>query len=255
LNGENYEGTLIRPIQHILITQGSSAGPFALWQYQQALENSKLHEEDDKKTIDRRRTQGSTFLADIEIALKESKHTFYESLILNLSESKKSLMDLNRTIESKAGLHSFSNSQIVATLDTFQEHITYLLKEAPFKITLSKPEKIVVPEQKIEEGASFENEIKAQETQHCKPSLKQQSSDLLNKEMPDCIQNREQALALLLAIADFFKRTEPQSPLPYLLQRTINLGRLSFPDLLKALVNEEGARKFTYDLLGIEEVV
>ena len=64
--------------------------------------------------------------------------------------------------------------------------------------------------------------------------------------------NRDDALQQLGQLAHFFRETEPQSPLPYLLERAQQLGRLSFPELLRELVNDEGARSAAYKLMGVE---
>ena len=244
LNGENYEGTLIRPIHHLHITQGNSLGPFALWQYQQAIENDKLQ---DKTVIEKRRDQGSIFLSDVYAALKESKSQFYENLLSDLSETRSTLENLNATMELKAGSQSFLSSQIVNVLDIFNEHITYLLKEAPFKINTQQQDTKLGSENKIAEEESSGAKLSPLNTTL---SGTQSFQDL---GLIKGIQNREQALSLLAKVSDYFRQTEPQSPLPYLLQRSITLGRLSFPDLLKALVNDEGARRFSYELLGVEE--
>jgi type VI secretion system protein ImpA len=236
LNGENYEGTLIRPIYHLAITEGTSMRPFALWQYQQAIENSKIQ---DKALIEKRRSQGSIFLNDIYGGLKESRSVFYENLIRQISEARAALETFYQTLVIKSGLDSFLSAQIINVLDVFNEHITYLLKEAPFKVQALSQKKDLGSAAAVEEATSLL--LQAQ------PCQSVNSVGALNK-----IQNREEALRLLSEVADFFRYAEPQSPLPYLLQRSIHLGRLSFPDLLKALVNEEGARRFTYDLLGIE---
>jgi type VI secretion system protein ImpA len=244
LNGENYEGTLIRPIHHLPITQGSSLIPFALWQYQQAIENDKTQ---DKTVIEKRRAQGSVFLSDIYSALKESKPAFYENLISSIAEVKIALSHLNSIMDLKAGPQSFSSSQIINALDVFNEHITYLLKEAPFKIKVLAQETQLALENKAAEVVSSTEPDNSLSNTH---STVQSFKDL---GLSSGIQNRDQALSLLAKVSDFFRETEPQSPLPYLLQRSINLGGLSFPDLLKELVNDEGARRFSYELLGIEE--
>jgi type VI secretion system protein ImpA len=66
------------------------------------------------------------------------------------------------------------------------------------------------------------------------------------------IDNRDDALQRLREVADFFRRTEPHSPVPYLIQRAINWSRMSFEQLLVELVKDENARLQINSTLGLD---
>jgi type VI secretion system protein ImpA len=65
------------------------------------------------------------------------------------------------------------------------------------------------------------------------------------------IRSREDALRRLNEVADFFRRTEPHSPVPYLIHRAIRWSRLSFEQLLVELVKDENARLEIVRTLGL----
>jgi type VI secretion system protein ImpA len=65
------------------------------------------------------------------------------------------------------------------------------------------------------------------------------------------IRSRDAALDRLREVADFFRRTEPHSPVPYLITRAINWSRMSFDQLLAELVKDEHARSEINSTLGI----
>jgi type VI secretion system protein ImpA len=65
------------------------------------------------------------------------------------------------------------------------------------------------------------------------------------------LRSREDALVRLREVADFFRRTEPHSPLPYLIQRAINWSQMSFDQLILELVKDENARSAINSTLGI----
>src|SRR5262245_2444523 len=65
------------------------------------------------------------------------------------------------------------------------------------------------------------------------------------------IRSREDALVRLREVADFFRRTEPHSPVPYLILRAINWSRMTFDQLLSELVKDENARSEINSTLGI----
>jgi type VI secretion system protein ImpA len=65
------------------------------------------------------------------------------------------------------------------------------------------------------------------------------------------IANREEALRQLERIAEFFRKTEPHSPLAYTLTDAARRGRLSLPELLAEVLTDETARTAMLTALGI----
>lgn len=67
--------------------------------------------------------------------------------------------------------------------------------------------------------------------------------------------NREDMLKELARISEYFRKTEPQSPLAYTLEEAIRRGRLSWPELLAELVSDTAVRDSILTQLGIRPVV
>jgi type VI secretion system protein ImpA len=65
------------------------------------------------------------------------------------------------------------------------------------------------------------------------------------------VATREEALRNLAAIAEFFRRTEPLSPLSYTLQEAVRRARLSWPELLEEIVPDLAIRGQILTSLGI----
>jgi len=65
------------------------------------------------------------------------------------------------------------------------------------------------------------------------------------------IANREEALRQLERIAEFFRQTEPHSPLAYTLTDAARRGRLPLPELLAEVLTDETARTAMLTALGI----
>jgi type VI secretion system protein ImpA len=65
------------------------------------------------------------------------------------------------------------------------------------------------------------------------------------------VASREEALRSLAAIAEFFRRTEPLSPLSYTLQEAVRRSRMSWPELLEEIVPDAGQRSQILLSLGI----
>lgn len=65
-------------------------------------------------------------------------------------------------------------------------------------------------------------------------------------------QNRAQALAQLRAVADFFRRTEPHSPVAYLADKAAHWGEQPLHVWLRAVVKDDVAFAQFEDLLGLQ---
>jgi type VI secretion system protein ImpA len=64
---------------------------------------------------------------------------------------------------------------------------------------------------------------------------------------------RAQIYTQLAEAANMLRRLEPHSPIPYLLERAVTLGALSFPDLMKELVRDANVLAAMSRELGIKE--
>jgi type VI secretion system protein ImpA len=66
------------------------------------------------------------------------------------------------------------------------------------------------------------------------------------------IVNREDALRRLTELAEFFRITEPNSPLSAAISRAVELGRMPFDRLFLELVEDEAARAQIRKMFGIK---
>ena len=67
------------------------------------------------------------------------------------------------------------------------------------------------------------------------------------------IRSRAEAYARLTEAAEYLMRTEPHSPVPYLIRRAVTWGGMSLVQLLDELVQEEGDRRAIFALLAMRE--
>jgi type VI secretion system protein ImpA len=66
------------------------------------------------------------------------------------------------------------------------------------------------------------------------------------------VADREQALRQLAAIAEWFKRNEPNSPLGYTLDEAVRRGRMAWPDLIAELIADDSSRSALLISLGMK---
>ncbi|MBR0674087.1 type VI secretion system protein TssA, partial [Roseomonas soli] len=68
---------------------------------------------------------------------------------------------------------------------------------------------------------------------------------------PRALRTRDDAIRQLEDIADFFRRTEPHSPLAFTLDDAVRRARMPLPDLLAEILPDAGARRAMLTTLGI----
>ena len=56
-----------------------------------------------------------------------------------------------------------------------------------------------------------------------------------------------------VSIADFFRRNEPHSPIPFALEQAVRWGQMPLPQLLRELIPDDGSRQNFFKLTGIPD--
>lgn len=69
---------------------------------------------------------------------------------------------------------------------------------------------------------------------------------------PGAIQNRTQALDQLRMVAEFFRRTEPHSPVSYFADKAADAGAQNLHEWLRSVVKDAGSMAHIEELLGVK---
>jgi type VI secretion system protein ImpA len=67
------------------------------------------------------------------------------------------------------------------------------------------------------------------------------------------LRTREQALQQLRDVAQFFRRTEPHSPVAYLAEKAVKWGEMPLHEWLRKVVKDQGAMSHLQELLGLDD--
>lgn len=221
LNGEDSEGTLIMPILNTCIIDGNDAGRFALWQYQQALEINKITDNEKKA---KRLSEGGIDINQVERAISKTSSEFISGLIVDLENCLSEFSGLVQCLSDRCGQNAPPSSRI-------KEHLNNCLQIVKF---ISK---------KILPNVSNINSTSSIQT-----SANQEQSLAVNK---DNLQNRNEVLMKLSNIAEFFRVTEPHSPISYLIEKVVRWANMPLPDLLNELISDNNVRSNVFELAGI----
>lgn len=225
LNGEEGEGTLILPIRGAPITGGQSVGPFAAWNYEQAL---ALEQISDSEKRDKRVAAGAIALPTIQQAAAETSAQDFMLLNDDLQGAQTEFQQLSAALDERCDDASPPTSNIRHALEACGEALRYLAGDK------LRPASSDGTSETDGEASS------APDTAEAPPAA-----------APGQVRNREDAFRVMLDIAEFFRRTEPHSPLSYSLEQVVRWGRTPLPQLLNDLIDDKGARAELFRLTGI----
>ena len=218
LNGFDGAGTLITPIKSILLTQNDEYLPACVWQYEQAVQLERLDAEKKQSRID----NGAIPLESIKKSVVLTPDSFYQELV----------SDLQTALETyEAFTQEFD--RVCESLPQPTSNIRNALRECLQAVEYLAKDKLAV----TEESVSQEQDEGGAETASYQA---------------EGINRREQAVNTLRQVAEYFRKTEPHSPISYLLEQSIRWSDLSLPELLQQLIPEEGAREQYFKLTGID---
>ncbi|MDH5217734.1 MAG: type VI secretion system protein TssA [Gammaproteobacteria bacterium] len=224
LNGEEGEGTLIGPIHQVLLTQGYTDQAYAGWHYQQAKELEKITDPEKKQA---RIDSGSVSLSQIKRSALETPMSFYEALISDIDQCIETYDQMTNAFTEAAGKDAPPSSNIKNALQEIKTIISFLTKDM------------------------FSSEGSAEETEVAAVGSEQGAQAKASMSLSGDINSREDAVKALHKVSEFFRRTEPHSPVAYSLEQAIRWTRMSLPDLLTQLIPDNGAREEYFRLTGM----
>ena len=234
LNGEGREGTLIAPIKRVEITDDVDPGPYAYWQYQQALDIQKIHDEDAR---DERIAEAQVSVDLFDKVINETSVSFCQNLIDDLEGALEAFAELNTALDEKADNYSPPSSNIKNTLNEILGTVNHLTKD---KLAMAAP----AEDAEGEAGADGE----APAAGGSSAGGAGNAANIANA----VVANREEAFRQLLKIAEFFKKTEPHSPVSYAIEKTVRWGRMSLHELMNELLLDSQAKENYEMLTGVK---
>jgi len=219
LNGEGAEGVLIAPIRTAFITESGPDGAFAYWQYKQAVETQRIS--DDAARGDQIAKNGFS-LDDILKSVEESTPEFYVRLRDDVAGALEEYKRVGDILLEKCGASDAPpTSNIVTILGDVLGAINHIAKHK-----LPAAESIAtdgVEGNGAGEAVSFTGSIKT----------------------------RHEAFQQLSQISQFFRRTEPHSPVSYIIEKAVRWGNMSLSELMDELIPDSNSRTTYSSLTGV----
>jgi type VI secretion system protein ImpA len=230
LNGEDAEGTLIAPINRIPLADSPSHGRLTYANYLQAVATAKIL---DPKAREKKIAGGAMNMELIQKAVEETPAAFYRAAADDLAAALDEFAKLGATLDQKAGAAAPPSSAIRNALQNVQGAIKDVARAKLAVTQTAAP----AEGKKADAGqpASSDGKPAEEETGEKLPTVR----------------NREDALNAVLKLADYFRRTEPHSLVPFALEQSVRWARLPLPELMLELIPDEGPRKALFKQVGI----
>ena len=238
------EGGLNTTITYLELTQQGELAPYALWQYQQALEFKKISNEEVRQ---QKIAKGVVTLEQIERA---GSHTSPEFAQKTLTEIQKAISQCDKVQnlinllfpENNLSFLSVKNSLIQCShmlSFLYESKLTQHIDEANEKSNQNPPE------------YSVQNKIKAQSQIHLEPK----SNDLITQiemSLKNIPKSKSDLLLAIEKISKIYQELEPHSPVPYLLNQSLKWGRMPLIEIFDEFTNPDNKTFITNMLKGNE---
>jgi len=222
LNGEGAEGVLIVPMRNVPITEDFEPGPFNFWQYKQALDAQRVPEDQGRAEIV---AKNGFDLTDIQQAVDRSSQEFYIDLRDDVRDCLDIYKQISTSLDSLCGLNdSPPTSNIINTLD---EILGAVLHVAKLKLPQDEVGNSDTTEGAASGGTSATGTAVA-------------------------VRSRDEAFRQLAQIAQFFRQTEPHSPISYVLDKAVKWGNMNLAELIEELIPDTGSRHTYSSLTGVK---
>lgn len=184
----------------------------------------------DKQSSDSGRASELPKLAVMELARKKSTRVFYETLVADAQYCLESLAQLEASVDARLGVDGPGFSSAREALKSVIVTIHRFAAEAGVGVS----------------GASASESSGAADGQSG-------TADVRPAAFSGAIQTRAQALSQLRLVAEFFRRTEPHSPVAYLADKAASWGDVPLHTWLRSVIKDGASLAHLEDLLGLQQ--
>lgn len=175
-------------------------------------------------------SQGKTTLEQFEAARRATPTAFYTALHADVTACGEALQRLSDVLDARAGDHAPSFRQAREALETVRALVERFVGKP-----VVKPDTPEATPQTQHDGHAVHTPTSTEAVNH------------------GPIRTRAQALAQLREVADFFRRTEPHSPVAYLAARAAKWGDMPLHAWLRTVVKDDATLSQIEELLGVGE--
>ena len=227
-------------IRLIPVTQGMNAEGYAWIRWKESRDVDNIGRR-DQAAMAALVAEGKITGEQFDKAVEATPLVYCQTLFEDLNEAGREYEHLDRTVDDKFGRESPGLTGIKQAIADCLSLVTEIGKKKGGFDSTSEPE---LAPQAPEEAA----DVGVQE--NSQPVLSPPSrSVVVSLEL----QSRADALRRLAAVADYFRRTEPHSPVAYLVQRAVRWGEMPLEEWLQDVIHDESVLAQLRETLGLKD--
>jgi type VI secretion system protein ImpA len=220
LAGSSADGTIMQPLRRLPMFRRADGSGMGLYQWDQA---------EQVATLDEKRRKAKYAAGAPEVKTLEAEARLDKAYLIGVGRQTQAAIEawreLDRVLEARFGAEAPSVRKVSTLLDRMLEVIGRLGG-------IVAPEPAGPEEEETAEGGAA-------------------AGSAGSNAGSGAVMNRESALRDLDRIAEFFRRTEPHSPMAYTLEDAVRRGRMSLADLLAEVLPDKAVREGMLLRLGI----
>jgi type VI secretion system protein ImpA len=228
LSGADTDGTLMAPLRRLPLFRRPTGQAFPWWEWERSVELAKIADEERRQ---QRIEAGTVPIDDVEKEARAAGSAHWDRLRTRLEEASEAWRAMAEAMDGLAGHDGPSTGRVLALLKDMAEVVDRFAPKAEGGDGAAED---------AEDGAAGEGA----------------GGDAVAGGGPVSAgrrggASREDLLRQLVEIAEYFRKTEPNSPLAYTLQDAVRRARMTWPELIAELVPDETARHAILTSLGI----
>lgn len=201
--------------------------------------------------------RGKPSVEQIDASRRATSRAFYEKLLAELKSFEKALAALDDELERKAGDSAPSFRQARDAFETVYRLAERFARDVGVDpdaaLKQSEPEQTTQGGQHGQSGASATSE-------RAEPSFltplphedSVQTPTRVSSRAHGGIQSRADAVSQLRAVADYFRATEPHSPVAYLADKAAEWAGMPLHEWLATVVKDDGTLSHIREMLGVK---
>jgi type VI secretion system protein ImpA len=239
---ESMGGSLARELKNVPLTHSTIGVDYCFAQWEDSkqfdvpenlasLSSSQVEKAEETKA--RAAAEHKITSEDWRKAKNTSTRAFYESRVLVLGECAVEVKALDQVMDEKFQRQTPGLKALEKSLDDVRTLVDNLVKEK----RLLEPD----PE-----------ELAAQSEGQEEPGAAPAQGGAVARTTGGAIDSRRDALRQLAQVADFFRRTEPHSPVSYLVQRAVRWGEMPLEVWLNEVIKDSSVLTDRRETLGIK---
>lgn len=232
---------IARSVKEVPITNapGRSSCSYFQWIESQEFdipENSDALDAETQERVNELRqravTEGKTTSEDWRKAKQGTRRAFYEEIHATLNECWEELQALDREMDEKFERETPGLGDLTKSLDEVRTQVEKLVKE----------KRILEPDE-----PGFE-----EQSQQTASGARENGDSMTFGSSSGPIKTRQEGFRRLVEVSEYFRRTEPHSPVSYLVERAVRWGRMPLEAWLEDVIKEVGVLENLRETLGLK---